>query len=56
MERWYYANKQCSWREYIEILAIPPLGLQLYLKKTLAEVFSCEFCEISKSNFFTEHL
>ena len=23
---------------------------------TLAQVFSCEFCEISKNNFFTEHL
>ena len=26
------------------------------LKKALAQVFSCEFCEISKNNFFTEHL
>ena len=25
-------------------------------KKTLAQVFSCEFCRISKSTFFTEHL
>ena len=25
-------------------------------KETLAPVFSCEFCEISKSIFFTEHL
>ena len=25
-------------------------------KETLAQVFSCEFCEISKNNFFTEHL
>ena len=25
-------------------------------KETLAQVFSCEFCEISKSTFFTEHL
>ena len=25
-------------------------------KETLAEVFSCEFCEISKNTFFTEHL
>ena len=31
------------------------LGLQLYLKKTLVGVFSCEFCEIIK-NTFTEHL
>ena len=25
-------------------------------KETLAQVFSCEFCEISKNNFFTEYL
>ena len=25
-------------------------------KETLARVFSCEFCEISKITFFTEHL
>ena len=26
----------------------------LLKKKTLVQVFSCEFCEISKNNFFTE--
>ena len=31
-------------------------GQQLYLKKTLAQVFSCEFRKISKNAFFTEHL
>ena len=31
-------------------------GLQLCLKETLAQVFSCEFWEISKNTFFTEHL
>ena len=25
-------------------------------KETLAQVFSCEFCETSKNTFFTEHL
>ena len=25
-------------------------------KETLAQVFPCEFCEISKKTFFTEHL
>ena len=25
-------------------------------KETLAQVFSCEFCEISKNNFSIEHL
>ena len=26
-----------------------------FKKETLAQVFFCEFCEISKNNFFTEH-
>ena len=31
-------------------------GLQIYLKKgTMAQVFSCEFCEISKNTFFTDY-
>ena len=28
----------------------------LFLKKTVAQVFSWEFCEIFKNTFFTEHL
>ena len=28
-------------------------GLQRFKKETLAQVFSCEFCEICKSNLFT---
>ena len=28
----------------------------LLKKKTLAQVFSCEFCEIFKNTFFTEYL
>ena len=32
------------------------LRLQLYLKRDLAQVFSCEFCEIFKKTFFIEHL
>ena len=31
--------------------------LRNFIKKdTLAQVFFCEFCEISKNIFFTEHL
>ena len=32
------------------------MSLKLLKKETLAQVFSCEFCEISKNTFFTEHL
>ena len=28
----------------------------VFKKNALAQVFSCEFCEISKNTFFTEHL
>ena len=31
-------------------------GLQLYLKRDSAQMFSCEFCGISQNTFFTEHL
>ena len=31
-------------------------GLRPIKKETLARVFSCEFCEISKNTFFTERL
>ena len=31
----------------------PATSLQ---KESLAQVFSCEFCKISKNNFFIEHL
>ena len=27
-----------------------------FIKKKLAQVFSCEFCEIFKNTFFTEQL
>ena len=29
---------------------------QLFIGMTLAQVFSCEFCEVSKNTLFTEHL
>ena len=35
----------------------PVAGAYNFIKKeTPAQVFSCEFCEISKNTFFTEHL
>ena len=33
-----------------------PKACNFIKKETLAEVFSCEFCEFSKNTFFTEHL
>ena len=33
-----------------------PGACNFIIKETLAQVFSCLFCEISKNTFFTEHL
>ena len=33
-----------------------PNGLQLYLKETSTQMFSCEISQIFKNIFFTEHL
>ena len=33
-----------------------PQACNFIEKETLAQVFSCEFWEISKNTFFTEHL
>ena len=34
------------------LIKLQPLGLQLYLKKTPTQVFSCEYCEIFKNSLF----
>ena len=36
--------------------SIRPKACNFIQKRTLAHVFSCEFCEISKNTFSTEHL
>ena len=33
-----------------------PQACNFIKKETLAQVFSCEFCEIFENNLFTEHL
>ena len=38
------------------LIKLQTSDLQLYLKKTLAQVFYFEFYEISKSTFFMEQL
>ena len=35
---------------------IHPLKNPYHIKKTLVQVFSCEFCKISKNNFFDKTL
>ena len=43
----------CARFSFLIKLLAPPATL---LKKRLAHVFSCEFCEISKNTFFTGHI
>ena len=38
------------------LIKLQASDLQLDLKKALAQVFSCEFCETSKNIFFIKHL
>ena len=35
---------------------LQPKACNFIEKKTLPQVFSCEFCQVSKNTFFTEHL
>ena len=46
-----YADPEAAVRNRF-LRSIRPAAL---LKKTLAQVFSCEFCEISMNTFFKEH-
>ena len=39
-----------------DAIAVMPQACNFIKKETLAQVFFCEFCEISKNTFFTEHL
>ena len=39
-----------------KMLPFKQISVHFIKKETLAQVFSCEFSEISKNTFFTEHL
>ena len=38
------------------LINLQPEACNFIKKETLAQVFSCEFCEVSKNTFSTEHL
>ena len=51
--------KRCSQKFLTKFTSKTPVlvsFLKSIKKETLAQLFSCEFCEISKNIFFTEHL
>ena len=43
----------CESLFFNKVAGLTPAAL---LKMTLAQMLSCEFCEVSKNNFFAEHL
>ena len=46
-------NQRCSVKKvFLEISQNSPEACNFTKKETLAQMFSCEFCEISKKNFF----
>ena len=58
-----FCKKRCSQNSKENTCASVALLIKLQAsvcnfieKETLAQVFFCEFCEISKNTFFTEHL
>ena len=55
MERWYYTNKQCSWREYIEISGIPASLADNGLKSKVFEVLKEISTPIDPSLFEDSH-
>ena len=51
-ERFWVYEEKCN----LEKQSTQPKACNFIKKETLAQVFSCEYCEISKNTFFTEHL
>ena len=50
-----FCKKRCSYK-FHKIHRKTPEACNFIKKESLAQVISCEFCEISKTTFFTEHL
>ena len=46
----------CQVLFFTKVAGLGPRACNSFNKETLAQVFSCEFCEISKNTFFIEHL
>ena len=46
----------CVGVRHVLCVIMRPEACSFIKKGTLAQVFACEFCEISKSTFFTEYL
>ena len=50
------ATRVVLWKKIFLEISQQSLFFNFIKNETLVQVFSCEFCEISKNTFFTEHL
>ena len=50
------SQENCARASFLIKLPAMPQACNFIKNETLAQVFSGEFCEFSKSTFFTEHL
>ena len=48
--------KKKLWQRCFPVNFVKFVACNFIKKEILAQVFSCKFCKISKSTFFTEHL
>ena len=52
----YTGKHQCQSLFFNKFAGLRPEACNFIKKESLAQVFSCGFCEISKNSFFKEHL
>ena len=53
--QWYF-DVGIEWTKIMDINIKLPEAYNFIKKETLAQVYSCEFCETFKNTFFREHL
>ena len=52
----FIGKQLCQSLFFNKVAGLRPQACNFIRKETLAQIFSCEFCEIFKNTFFTEHL
>ena len=52
----FTGKHQCQSLFFNKVVGLRPEACNFIKKEALAQVFSCEFCEISKNTFIIEHL
>ena len=51
----YFTANNKNYDAYLKQSSSRPQACNFIKKESLAHVFSCKFCEITKNTFFTEH-